>query len=286
VKPAVVPVAAWLLRVLPDGAATAIAIAIADLSWIVLRKRRQTLEENLRYTAADRTFAERRRLGRETFRNLARCTVDFLRAPWMNRDDLLELVDWRGREYLDRGLQRGKGVLLLSGHLGNWELAGLFFAAHHYPIHTVAEDAPGDGEFRTYQRYRTATGMNVIPLGRRAGLAGYRALQRGDILGLLGDRVIAGRPHAARFCGGRRPLPIGPARLARRLGATVLIFHLVLNPTGARRYLCAIEPVDVEAMGCDDQQLTQAIADRFSQIVRQYPDQWFVFQPQWLPQER
>ena len=244
------------------------------------------MEENLVYTAPDRSPAERRRLGRATFRNLALCTIDFLRIPLMSRAEIVALFDERGREHLDRALARGKGVILLTGHLGNWELACPFLAAFGYPMYAYAEDTANRTDlFRTYEPYRGATGMTMIPLSQGA-LIGCRVLQQGSVLGLVCDRVIAGRGQVVDFCGGRRGLPIGPAVLARRSGATILLSHFTLNPAGPRRYLAEIEPfVDLDCQRGDYRQLAQAIADQLTRMVRDHPDQWFVFQPQWLTRD-
>lgn len=273
--------AAWLLRWLPARAAGVLAVAIADFCWVVQRQRRRTLDENFEYLAAAASRAERRSLAKETFRNLARCSVDFLRVPAMRREDLFSLIEWRGREHLEHALSRGKGVLLLSGHVGNWELAGCSLAAYGYPLHVVAEgDSRRPGAFSAYERFRTATGMEVTPLGR-SGRVARSVLEGGKILALVCDRVIAGRGHTVAFGGGRRALPLGPAKLARRFDATVLIMYVVLNPAGPQRYLGVIEPFTFAVQALDDRTLTQSIGERLSRIAERYPDQWFVFQPGW-----
>ena len=157
--------------------ATFLARLIGDVCWWCLPTRRRVIMENLRHTAPGRSAAEHRRLGRLTLRNLARCTIDFLRVPLMNRAQILDLVDLRGAEHLDRALQRGNGVIMLTAHVGNWELAGAYWGASGYHGCAVAEDEAIDADtYRLYERYRSATGMQVIPLSR-AAIAGRDALR-------------------------------------------------------------------------------------------------------------
>jgi lauroyl/myristoyl acyltransferase len=86
------------------------------------------------------------------------------------------------------------------------------------------------------------------------------------------------------FAHGRRFIPTGPAALARWSGAPVLFFYLVLNPAGAPQYIGAIEPVELDASLDADAALIAWTAARVSRLVMDYPDQWFVFQPEWLEQ--
>jgi KDO2-lipid IV(A) lauroyltransferase len=282
-KSILVRVGTWMLTFMPDGVAAAIAIAAAELCWWCLRSRRRIVHENLRYIASDRTETERRQLGRATFRNLALCTLDFLRLPLLTPDQIDRLIEVRGIEHLDRALAQGVGVILVGGHLGNWEIGGAYLGVHEYPIHALAEDqAVGVDTYETYARYRTRAGLKLLRLSRGV-FAGRRALKQGAVLALLGDRSINSRGHIVNFCGGRRELPIGPAVLARWSGATVLLWSLLLNPTGPRRYLAVVEPpLAPQKDRADDRGFTEAIGERLSQVVKEHPDQWFVFQPHWL----
>jgi KDO2-lipid IV(A) lauroyltransferase len=230
-----------LLRVLPRGLARLVARGVADACWVLLGDRRRTIELNLRHMAPAADRRRRRQLMRATFRNLAQCTVDLLAVPLMGRADLLAQVDVRGREHLDRALARGRGAILVTGHVGNWDLAGVCLAAAGYPAHAVIERAE-PGLAATYERYRGATGLKLLPLG--AGLAVFRALRRQGLLLLVGDRAIGDSGCDVAFGRGRRRSSCGPAELACRSGAPVLVGYLVLNPDpGGARYLGCIETV-------------------------------------------
>ncbi|MEP6914169.1 MAG: lysophospholipid acyltransferase family protein [Acidobacteriota bacterium] len=280
-----VALATWLLRFVPESVAMALAMAAADLCWIGLPRRRRTIEGNLRYTAPGCTARERRRLVRATLRNLARCTVDFLRIPLMTRAELASLIEWQDRAPLDQALALGRGAILLGGHLGNWELAGPWFAALGYPAHVYAEVPSGDTElFRVYERYRGATGMRVIPVSGGAR-PGYRALARGHVVALLADRVITGPSCVVDFCGGRRRIPVGAAALARWSGAPVFFFHVTEQPGGPARYRGVLEPLDASVQRGEEEAFARRLSDLVSRVVFEHPDQWFVFQPDWLAGE-
>jgi len=208
----------WGLRFVPAPVATALGLMVADICWLLLRSRRRVLLENLRYTAPGLTPSDHRRLARSTMRNLARCTIDFLRIPLLTHDQFMQLVELRGVEHLDRAFAGGKGAILLTAHVGNWELAGAYLAARGYRGHAVAEDETIDADtYRIYERYRGATGMDLLPLSQAAA-AGRLTLSRGAWPGAArrsrdGPRVPDGaflrRLPSDSAWSGRRRAPIG-----------------------------------------------------------------------------
>jgi KDO2-lipid IV(A) lauroyltransferase len=174
-------------------------------------------------------------------------------------------------------------VILVTGHVGNWDLAGICIAAAGYPAHAVVEPAE-PVLARTYDRYRAATGVRTLPLGTGL-LSAYRVLTQREVLLLVGDRAIGDTGCEVRFGLGRRRSTQGPAELACRSKAPVLIGYVVLNPDPAGpRYLGRIQPLVSEPAG-DPAELTRLINDRLATIVGEYPDQWFVFQPDWIPED-
>jgi KDO2-lipid IV(A) lauroyltransferase len=269
-----------LLRVLPRRLVRLAVLATGDACWLLLGNRRRILDSNLLHTAPDADPRTRRRLTRATFRNLVQCTTDLLGVPLMSRGEVLALVDGRGGEHLDGALAQGRGAILVTGHVGNWDLAGVCLAAAGYPAHAVIEPAE-PALAAAYERLRGATGLKVLPLGSGM-LSAYRALRRGGLLLLVGDRAIGDPGREVAYGHGRRMASRGPAELACRSGAPVLVGYLVLNPDrSGPRYLGCIEPL-VTDPGDDPIALTRTINARLSGIVLKFPDQWFVFQPDWV----
>jgi phosphatidylinositol dimannoside acyltransferase len=267
---------------LPRRVAIAVAHVFGDVGWLLLRARRRTIASNLARTAADRSPAERRRLCRATFRNFAVCVSDVLALPAATRSDLLALVSFPDLEAVAAAHRRGRGVILLSAHLANPELAGVVFSGLGSRIHWVAErTAPG--LFDLLSRYRAAIGLRAVPLGGARQLV--TALADGDFVGLVSDRVIGDRAgYEVAFAGGRRRLPSGPARLALATGAPLFVVSIVLSGAGSgRRYHCSVsDEIPTADLGDDPRAtLTARIGSRLGELVRRHPDQWIVFQPEW-----
>jgi phosphatidylinositol dimannoside acyltransferase len=275
------------VRYLPEAIARSSARAIGDLCWLGFRRRRRAITKNLSYIATGVDPSERQRLCRATFRNRAECMFDSLRLPSLSREAVAALVDWQGLARLDAALARGKGVLAVTPHAGNWEVAPLSLNARGYQGHAVIERLKPH-VYALYLKHRTKFGGNMIPLGGARAEA-LRVLRLGEGVYLGGDRVIGTAGLPVPFASGRRAVPTGPAMLALSTGATILIMYAVLNRSGdGPPYRGVIEPeVTTDNLTPDDvSRLTERIADRLAYVAQQYPDQWFVFRSDWLADER
>jgi KDO2-lipid IV(A) lauroyltransferase len=280
----VIRAAISLLRFTPVRLARALAAGGGTLAWAVQRDRRRILLENLSYTAADRTPAERRRMARRTFRNLAVTAVDQFRLPSMSPTELRSLFEIRGLEHVEAAQARGKGTVIATGHVGPYELAAACFAALGYTVYGMVEDLD-PAVLDALASYRAATGMQLVNM--KDGLrAAYRILGQGHILALVADRAIgAGRSAIeAPFAGGRRLLPTGPAVFAQATGAALITAFAWPNPAGEPRYVMEFDPplIAESRDAAERERLMTIVVERMSNAVRRNPDQWFVFQPNWI----
>jgi KDO2-lipid IV(A) lauroyltransferase len=273
-----------LARITPAPLARGLARGGAAIAAAMLRERGEILLENLERTAPNTSPAERRRLVRNTFRNIAECHVDLFRLPSRPPNELLDLMEIHGLEHLDAARAVGRGVIVVTGHLGNYELGGAWLAARGYPVHAMVEDVD-PGILALLDQYRTATGMRTLSRNRGARDA-YRVLKSGGILLLVADRVIGDTSDGVElpFCEGRRAVPRSPALLALAMGAPIVVGLAVRSVNGPRRYRIALEP-PIMPDGTEPDSalaLTRRITDRLAAAVREFPDQWFVFQPGWI----
>ena len=286
-SPAVIRAAIALLRVIPVPIARALAAIAGTVAWAAQGERRRTLLENLSYTAPERSVGERRRLARRTFRNLAVTAVDQFRLPSISMDDLRGLFEIRGLEHVDAAQSRGHGTVLVTGHLGPYELASACFAALGYEMYGMMEDMD-PALLDALATYRSATGMKLVNI-KDGVRAAYRILGQGHCLALVADRAIGDARGAIElpFAGGIRRLPTGPAVFAQATGAPIVTAFAWRNPGKGPRYIMEFDPPLI-AQGRDEAErirLMYAIVERMSAAVRRSPDQWFVFQPNWITRD-
>ncbi len=277
-------VAFLLARVVPAPVLRGVARAAGAAAYLVAARRRRIILDNLAHIVPDESPATRRRLARRTFRNLAAAAADLFRLPSIPLEQVRALMELRGREHLDAALAAGKGVIIVTAHLGPYELGGAWLAAVGYPVHAMVEDlAPAVAD--ALATYRRASGMQLIPM-RQGIREAYRLLGEGRIVVLVADRVIGDGRTAITlpFCDGSRPIPTGPAACSIATGAPILVGHVIENPARAPRYLATIDPPLLPAGRGDEERLrlTRQITERLSAAVQAHPDQWYVFQPQWV----
>jgi KDO2-lipid IV(A) lauroyltransferase len=173
-----------------------------------------------------------------------------------------------------------KGLVLVTAHLGNYELAGSYLASYRLPVHAVVEDIPGHTS--SYERIRRSFGMGTVSYADIQGM--IRILRSGGILVMLADRDLSSNGVTVDFGKGKRKVPVGPAMLALRTGARLQTGYLVLERQ-AGKYRCVINPCfEVEREGSLKRRIeitTRGITERLVAAIRAYPDQWFVFQDEW-----
>ncbi len=276
-------------RALPATLVHALGRLAASAAHSTLAERRAILLDNLRYTAPNASPAERNRLVRNTFRHIAQCQIDLYRIPGSSPNDIRRMIEVDGFENLQSARRFGRGVIIVTGHIGNYELGGAWLATFGDPVHAMVEDLDAP-MLKLLEQYRTATGMRTISRNRGARDA-YRVLKSGDYLILVADRVIGGDASEGvevPFCEGRRPVPRGPAQLSLATGAPIVTGFVVRTPNAPHQYRLVLEP-PLMPDGTEPDgvlSLTRKVADRLSAAVREYPDQWFVFQPGWRTGDR
>jgi lauroyl/myristoyl acyltransferase len=280
----VIRAAIRLLKVTPAPVARVLAATLGTVAWTLQKERRQTLLQNLSYTAPDRSLRERRRLARRTFRNFAMTAVDLFRLPSISTTELLSLFEIRGLEHVHATQALGRGTIIVTAHLGPYELASGCFAALGYPVHGLMEDLD-PAVLEALASYRSATGMQLVNI--KSGLrAVYRILEQNHFVAVVGDRAIGDARGAidVPFAAGIRPMPVGPAVFAQATGAPIITAFSFRNPGRGPRYVMEFDPpVFAEGRGeAERRRLIGHIVERMETAIRRNPDQWFVFQPNWI----
>ncbi len=261
-------------RVLPASMLYPLARLAGRVAWALLPARRAVVHRNLAHLGADHAHAS------EVLPNLMEAAIDLWRLPSLTPEAVRGLVQVEGIEHLERARTGGRGVILATGHLGPYELAGAWLAAQGFPVHAMVEGLQPETT-AALAAYRTATGMKLIDrgTGTRAVL---RALRAGDVVALVCDRMVGeGAPGLHVPMGDTtREIPTGPASLSVATGAPVVTGHIRRREESGPRYVIALDP-PLSPEGQDVDGLTRAIGARLDATLRQYPTQWYVFQPAW-----
>ncbi|MEZ5178801.1 MAG: phosphatidylinositol mannoside acyltransferase [Acidimicrobiales bacterium] len=231
----------------------------------------------------DLTPAELRAAVAEAFESYAYYWAESFRLPGTPPEVLDANFDTEGFEHIRAGYEAGKGVVLCMPHLGLWEWAAFWTTTFQgIPVSAVVEPVEPPELARWFVGLREALGMEVIPLGPKAGAAAAASLAQGRILTLMSDRDVAGGGIDVEFFGERTTLPGGPATLALRSGAPLIASTVWLE--GGRHKGIALPPLDTSRQGRlrdDVARVTQDLAHAMEHLIRLAPTQWHLMQPNW-----
>jgi len=264
------------VRALPEPVAVAAFRLGADLALRRDGRGVRRLRANLARVAPAGTDLDR--LTRAAMRSYARYWMEVFRLRELGEERIVGRMRILDEHRLRESHARGAGTILALPHMGNWEQAGAWLAATGIPFTTVAERLRPESLFERFVEFRTALGMEVIPLtGGESppfGLLRDR-LRSGGMLCLLADRDLSRAGVPVDFFGATATMPGGPAALALATGATLLPVTLWFDDDGwSGRIHPAVPRSDVPAM-------TQGLADAFAAGIAAHPADWHMLQRVW-----
>jgi KDO2-lipid IV(A) lauroyltransferase len=253
---------------------------IAALIWH-LGVRRRLMERNLRRALPDASDEEIRRIARLSVVNICKTMAELVKMRWMTGDEVKELITLEGREHLDAALAKGKGVLLITAHYGNWELCGGLLAVLGYPMNVIARDASQDYTRDLVNDARRSKGVKVF--GRWDARELLRALKNGECVAILPDQHAAEAAVRVTFLGRPADTATGPITFARRTGAAIVPGFTERLPDDhfVVRLLPEFTPVDTGDRDADLLTNVQRLNDVIGEHILQHPEQWLWLHNRW-----
>ncbi|MBM3346010.1 MAG: hypothetical protein FJY55_05865 [Betaproteobacteria bacterium] len=274
-----------LTRVLPPRIVQAACLAGSRAYWLAARRRREVVVQNLLpVVEGDRARAEQTaaRLGDQFARKL----VDLWRYESGGSLDGL-FGELRGWENYQAAESAGRGVLLLTPHLGNWEFGAPLLAKYGIKMLVITLAEPGAGLTEMRQAARARWGIETFVIGSNpfAFVEIIKRLGDGAKVALLVDRPPAASAVTVELFG--RPLAgsMAAAELARASGCALLPVYLPRTSEGYAAHILPPISYDRRALGDREARraLTGQILRAFEPAIRQHPDQWYHFVPLWTP---
>jgi KDO2-lipid IV(A) lauroyltransferase len=268
----------WLLASLPQWLGYALADLATAIHWLGFPARRHAALANLAVILPRASRGDRARVARRMMRSYNRMMYEFFRLPHLSREELLSAVEFVGRENLERASARGRGVILVSTHIGNWELAAVMVAQQGYVIHAVA--GVQLSRWLSPAVRDTKTELSIHTIAPEDGFRKIlRALEHNDMVALAVDGNLYTHGPAVEWFGRESSFPAGPGVLAQRTGA--LIVPGYCERLGPGRFRIVVEPPIDPAEFTTTASLHQAIAAAAERHIRGHLDQWCIFRPLW-----
>jgi len=271
----------WLARfVLATLSSTSLSTANALARFYVrlldlaLPRLRRTALKNLEMAG----FAGRERITTGVFDSIARLVVSFARFPRITRDNVQDLIRYEGLENFQQAHSLGKGVLVATGHFGNWELSAFAHAYLTAPMHIVVRPIDNARIDALVEHRRELSGNRAIAK-KDAARGILRALTAGDAVGVLIDQNTTPDQGAfIDFFGVKACAGSAFVKLAQHSGAAVVPGYALWSDK-EERYVLHFEPA-VEMTG-DVVEDTQRVHARLEAAIRKHPEQWLWIHRRW-----
>jgi Kdo2-lipid IVA lauroyltransferase/acyltransferase len=273
-----------LLGALPRRVARALGAGVGTAAFLLMGRLRRTGLRNLEIAFPEKTDAERERILRQLYRNLGWLLGEFCQMPKYARENTQEFLRCEGLEHYLAARARGKGVLIVTGHLGAWELSSYYHSLMGYPMGMVIRRLDNAKVDQLVNGIRCLHGNRVLHKDDFArGLLG--AMRQGETVGILMDtNMTPPQGVFVPFFGRLACTASGLARVALKTGAAVLPGFMVWEDAEQKYVLRFGDEIPVITTG-DDEADAVANTARFTAViedfVRRYPEQWLWVHRRW-----
>ncbi|PZR98837.1 MAG: hypothetical protein DLM69_08140 [Candidatus Chloroheliales bacterium] len=275
---------ARMTRIMPPWLAYPLCRLVGLLLYIFNRKAQAAVRSNMRHVvgpaASERLIG---RLAQGVFVNNIKNYYDMLRLPQLDHADIRRIVEVRGVDYALDALKQGKGLIMISAHLGNFNIIVQAANALGTRLSLLAEPIEPPELYEYITDLRESQGVKLISVGGPALRQAFRALKGGEVLGIAADRDVTNSGEVMPFFGQPVSMPTGAIQIAQRTGAPVIPVH-IYRQSDNRSVAELYPPLDL--VHSDNPAHDAAINQRklvttLERFIAATPDQWIILQPLW-----
>ncbi len=251
--------------------------------YLVRSERQKTIKHLTMVYGKEKNERAIYRMAKAVFFNLGRNMTDAFRLPCYNSRNIDQIVQAKGLEKLDQALKKGKGVLALTGHVGNWELIAAYVAMKGYAANVVGAPIYDPRLDELVVNNRLQSGVKYIARGS-ATREIIRALRRNEAVGLLIDQDTKHVDGVfVNFLGEKAYTPVGPVMLAMKTQAAVVPIAIHIQTDNS--HLIEVDD-ELDLVFTEDESFnrihnTQLCSDAIEKFIRKYPTQWVWMHQRW-----
>ncbi len=267
-----------ILRRAPLPVARRVASLLARLLDVGIPKLRRVGLINLSFAFPEWTDTQRHQLVDGVFESIGRLLLTLSRFPSLNRDNIGEWIGYEGLENYHAAKSGGRGLLVATAHLGNWELSAFAHAFLTEPMNIMVRPLDNPLIDSLVERYRSASGNHLI-MKRDAVRGVLKALKNNEAVGILIDQnTVAAEGTFVPFFGKLACAGTAFVKFAYHSGAPV-IPGFAFYDAKTRHYTIRFYPkVDLSGDLAED---TARVHKAFEEIIRAHPDQWMWIHRRW-----
>lgn len=273
----------WLVLAMPLRSAQRFGAYLGSLAYYVVFGRRRIALDNLRHAFPEKTEKERRKIARGAFRNFAIAFVELLWFPNLNDGMIRSLVRLRNPELLLEAYKQWKGMVMLAGHFGNWELIAMAVGyLLKIPVTIIVQTQANKKVDAVINRHRCLLGNRIAPRG--AGVREIiRTLKGKGVIALAPDQSGPQEGVFVEFFGRLVASHQGPAVFALKTGAPLQMGFMIRQPEGT--YEVILHDIDYSDLSSFSEEnvleLTRRHTALLEKYIRMYPDHWLWMHRRW-----
>lgn len=271
------------LLALPERVALGVGAALGWLAGSVLRIRRADVDAHLSLAFPGESSPWRRRVARASYVHLGREGVAMFRLARLDKEAVVARTEVVGLEPVEAAVSAGTGALVITGHIGNWEIGAAALAARGFPFDVVAKGMANEAFEKDLIAAREKLGLRVVDMGA-APREVLRSLKVGHLVGLVADQNAGRRGVFVPFFGRLAATARGPALFALRTGAPIFLGLSLRLPGSEARYRVTLRPLPVQGtddLDADVTRVTAAHTAALEEAVRAVPEQYFWQHRRW-----
>lgn len=260
-----------------------LANRLGEISYLFLAKRRRLTIDNLKQAfQAQYTDKQIKQLAINTFRNFGKSMIEFISLPKINKDNVDKFVTIKGLENLQMAKKEGKGVIILSSHLGNWEIMAKALILKGYPLTIMVRRQRNKLVEELIEQQRNESKVKTIP-HTIAPKEILRLLKNNEIIGMIADQDGGKKGVFVNFFDRPASTATGPVVFAIRSGTALIPLFDIRQKDNHHQIIIEtpyqlITTSDIKKDIVDN---TEILTKKLESYIRQYPDQWFWLHNRW-----
>jgi len=274
---------AFLVQLLPLTVVRRMGRGLGRFVYTRIGHRRDVTLNNLRRAFPERPDVELVQVARGAFENIGISLLELLWFPRMTREQVLKEVRFDKPDIVRNAFNKGKGVIILTAHFGNWELLGQAMTVYFgYPFSGLAKTQSNRLVNERINRRRKLFGTKVIPMETSLREL-LRALGDGEMVAIAADQAAPKENVPMEFFGTSVPTHTGPSVLSLKMGSPIVASFAVRSADGSYdAHLIEVPSEDLKGPSDENViELTRRHVKITENIIRQYPDQWLWMHKRW-----
>jgi KDO2-lipid IV(A) lauroyltransferase len=274
----------FVLNFLPRKSSISLGQFLGKLAYLIIADARKRTLNNLKIAfGREKDQRELRRLALNVFENVGKNVVDAVCLKNMKWEKIEKITEIDGLKYFDEAYKMGKGVIALTGHIGNFELLAAYFSLKGYKVSVIGRELYDPRLDVLLVKGRKSVGLENIPSSASVKQI-IKALRSGRALGVLADQDSSRvRGVFVNFFERPARTPVGPALLAYKTQSPIVPMAIIREKDDKYRILVK-KPIELAFSGYKEKDITETTQEYtkvLESIIREYPSQWLWMHDRW-----